>query len=88
MQLTSPMIVKEVVTDGHLEIAALMTKYLYFYYQNDTTELNALSKDPLFEIRAESKCWVYHWGTQFWGNRFYMVYGGNTFCVFVSVCLC
>ena len=27
MLLTSPMVVKEVVTDGHLEIAALMSKY-------------------------------------------------------------
>ena len=25
--LTSPMVIKEVVTDGHLEIAALMSKY-------------------------------------------------------------
>lgn len=27
MLLTSPMVVKEVVTDGNLEIAALMSKY-------------------------------------------------------------
>ena len=27
MLLTSPMVVKEVVTDGHLEIAALVSKY-------------------------------------------------------------
>ena len=44
--LTSPMIVKEVVTDGHLEIAALISKYIYFYYRNDTTGLNVPSKGP------------------------------------------
>ena len=41
--LASPIVVKEVVTDGHLEIAALMRQYLECYLRNGSSDINTTS---------------------------------------------